>query len=98
MNKYMIFYSGDCSNRIAEANENEVTVRSSIDSAYSYSLRKDGDNFIYVTSGPAGEKETKIPGGMFFDLPELTAILNMENNNLFSKVSICKTEVVKELF
>jgi hypothetical protein len=98
MSQYLIFNSGDGTYRKAEADENCVVVKIDSISGGFYSLERDGDNFIYRSDGHKGKFHLKLPVEVFFDLPELTAILNMEATNLFSKVNICKSDAVKELF
>lgn len=62
------------------------------------SLKRDGDDFIYTINEFGTTKSVKLDGSMVFRLPELIAIMNQENGNMYSPVHILKGELVTTLF
>lgn len=96
MNKYLLA-SAELTPRTALADSHSVTIESLGGSKTS--LTKVGDDFIYTYTSFKGEERTLVlKDCCVYDLPELIAIMAMENPNMFCPIIIAKTETVVTLF
>lgn len=96
MNKYLIAYSG-INPRTALANKDEVII--SNPSGTKTSLSKKDDNWLYTYTNFKGEEcSVVLTDNYILDLPELIAIMSIENPDMFEPTTIAKVNEMVTLF
>lgn len=96
MNKYLIT-TNDMDPRTALADKNGVHIKSP--SGTLMALTRDGEDFVFSITNKKGETQSiELVGQLVYDLPELIAVLAMENPNMFDPVIIARVGEIVTLF